>query len=264
MEDESQRALATTKLESKRILVSEIFHTIQGEGALVGRPTVFVRTGGCDFRCAWCDSLYAVLPEHRSEWQAMEPVAIVDEVLRLSGGHPILVTLSGGNPALQPLEPLLALGHARGLSFALETQGSVARAWFARLAHLVLSPKPPSSGMKTDWEKLAACIAAAGAQTHIVLKIVVFDEADYLYARQAGARWPGVPMVLQVGNPAPPQRCAADECDAQENANSDAPTPAQTAARLEWLLERVTRDGWNDVTILPQLHVLLWGNKRGV
>jgi 7-carboxy-7-deazaguanine synthase len=247
------------------IPISEIFGpVIQGEGALIGRPTVFVRTGGCDFRCSWCDTLYAVLPEHRNEWQAMDARAIVDEVLRLSGGHPILVTLSGGNPALQPLEPLLEMGHARGLSFALETQGSVARAWFAQLDHLILSPKPPSSRMKTDWDKLAACIAAAGPQTKTVLKIVVFDEADYRYAREAGARFPGVPMVLQVGNPAPPQRLAADEPDADKNQNGDAPTPAQTAARLEWLLGCVTRDGWNEVTILPQLHVLLWGNKRGV
>lgn len=275
MEDESQRALVTTKLESKRILVSEIFHTIQGEGALVGRPTVFVRTGGCDFRCSWCDTLYAVLPEYRNEWRAMDAAAIVNEVLRLSGGHPILVTLSGGNPALQPLEPLLELGQERGLSFALETQGSVAKEWFARLAHLVLSPKPPSSGMKTDWDKLAACIAAAGTQTNLILKIVVFDEADYRYAREARARCPSIPMVLQVGNSAP-QQClgadainedaswAPDVVDGASSFNSTASAPAQTAARLEWLLQCITRDGWNDVTILPQLHVLLWGNKRGV
>jgi len=43
------------------IRVSEIFGpTIQGEGALIGQPTVFVRTGGCDYRCSWCDSLHAV------------------------------------------------------------------------------------------------------------------------------------------------------------------------------------------------------------
>jgi 7-carboxy-7-deazaguanine synthase len=42
------------------ILISEIFGpTIQGEGALVGKPTVFVRTGGCDYRCDWCDTVYA-------------------------------------------------------------------------------------------------------------------------------------------------------------------------------------------------------------
>ncbi|CUH42006.1 7-carboxy-7-deazaguanine synthase [Ruegeria atlantica] len=41
--------------------ISEIFGpTVQGEGALIGQPTVLVRSGGCDFRCSWCDSLHAV------------------------------------------------------------------------------------------------------------------------------------------------------------------------------------------------------------
>ncbi|MBV9468132.1 MAG: 4Fe-4S cluster-binding domain-containing protein, partial [Abitibacteriaceae bacterium] len=92
----------------KKILVNEIFGpTIQGEGALIGKPTIFVRTGSCDYRCHWCDTLYAVLPEYRHEWTPMTAEAILEEVARLSAGHPILITISGGNPALQPLEPLL-------------------------------------------------------------------------------------------------------------------------------------------------------------
>ena len=56
------------------IRVSEIFGpTVQGEGALIGKPTVFVRTGGCDFRCSWCDTLHAVLPAHRHDWSPMTP-----------------------------------------------------------------------------------------------------------------------------------------------------------------------------------------------
>jgi 7-carboxy-7-deazaguanine synthase len=128
----------------KTIAISEIFLTIQGEGALVGRPTVFVRTGGCDFRCEWCDTLYAVLPEFKNEWAPMTPQAIVEGVLRLSGGAGILVTLSGGNPALHDLSELIETGHAKNLTFALDTQGSVARDWFAQLEYLILSPKGPS------------------------------------------------------------------------------------------------------------------------
>jgi 7-carboxy-7-deazaguanine synthase len=126
---------------SDRILISELFGpTIQGEGALIGRPTVFVRTGACDFRCAWCDTLYAVLPEFKGDWTPMTAEEILAKVLWLTGDKPILITLSGGNPALQPLEELIDLGHARGCTFALETQGSVAKSWFAKLDHLVLSP----------------------------------------------------------------------------------------------------------------------------
>src|SRR5215475_9253596 len=104
------------------IRISEIFGpTIQGEGPLIGRPTVFVRTGGCDYRCAWCDTLYAVLPRYRDEWHPMTSPEIFARIEELSGGRPILVTLSGGNPALQPLGPLIELGRAKGYGFAVET-----------------------------------------------------------------------------------------------------------------------------------------------
>jgi 7-carboxy-7-deazaguanine synthase len=64
------------------ILISEIFGpTIQGEGSLVGRPTVFVRTGGCDYRCDWCDTLYAVLPQHKADWVPHSASQILDKVL---------------------------------------------------------------------------------------------------------------------------------------------------------------------------------------
>jgi len=237
----------------KQILISEIFGpTLQGEGPLIGRPTVFVRTGGCDFRCTWCDTLYAVLPEFKAEWKSMAPAAIIEEVLRLSKGHPILVTVSGGNPALQPLGELIELGRGHGLSFALETQGSASRPWFAALEYLILSPKPPSSGMATDWDEVRACVSAAGPAVHCALKIVVFDEDDYQYARAAVRELPVLPCYLQVGTPI---ITGAETC---KEASS------RLTARTEWLLERVTRDGWNNVTVLPQLHVMLWGSKRGV
>jgi 7-carboxy-7-deazaguanine synthase len=239
------------------IRISEIFGpTIQGEGPLIGRPTVFVRTGGCDYRCAWCDTLYAVLPEHRGAWAATSAAEIMARVNELSGGRSVLVTLSGGNPALQPLQSLIALGRRGGYGFAMETQGSVSQPWFADLDWLVLSPKPPSSGMTTDWNALEACIAAAGGLARCALKIVVFDEADYAYARAAAARWPALPVYLQVGNPAPLQA-------AGKTMRDEADTPG-LLARLRWLVERTIADRWFEATVLPQLHVLAWGNRRGV
>jgi len=235
------------------ILISEIFGpTIQGEGALIGRPTIFVRTGGCDFRCSWCDTLYAVLPEHKASWRPMVADRIWAEVERLSGAKPILVTLSGGNPALQPLEPLLELGHGRGYAFAMETQGSVAKPWFARLDHLVLSPKGPSSGMEYRPEVLHACVEA-GRGANIGLKIVIFNDEDYVFAQGVAAGFPDLPVVLQAGTD-----------PVSGNATGLAADSGAMAARLEWLLAKVCRDNWRDVTILPQMHVLLWGHKRGV
>lgn len=239
---------------SESIRIAEIFGpTIQGEGALIGVPTVFVRTGGCDYRCVWCDSLHAVDSAYRFEWAPMSASAVMDEVRRLSGGRPLTVTLSGGNPAIQPLGALIALGRAEGYGFALETQGSVAEGWFADLDMLVLSPKPPSSEMKTDWALLQACIdAAKGAPT--VLKIVVFDEADYLYAQSVAARHPNLPIYLQPGNHTPPP--PEDDTARVDQEGID--------ARMRWLVDRVIADHWHAARVLPQLHVMLWGNKRGV
>ena len=237
------------------IRVSEIFGpTIQGEGVLIGQPSVFVRTGGCDFRCRWCDSLYAVESRFRASWTAMCAETVWAEVEKLSGGTPLTVSLSGGNPAIQPLEPLIGLGRRRGYRFALETQGSVARPWFSSLDTLVLSPKPPSSGMETDWDALADCLKQAGGKPKTVLKFVVFDDADYALAKAAAARHPRLPVYLQPGNHTPPP----------PEGGGAAIDIAGIMARMDWLIAKTLADRWFSATVLPQLHVLLWGNKRGV
>lgn len=245
--------MSTIKEQTLRI--SEIFGpTIQGEGVLIGAPTVFVRTGGCDYRCSWCDTLHAVDSEYRDDWKPMSADAIWQEVLRLSGGKPLTVSLSGGNPAIQPLGPLIEKGHGDGYRFALETQGSIAKGWFASLDYLVISPKPPSSGMQTDWSAFENCLAAAGNRPHIALKFVIFDNADYGYAKDASARYPHLPVYLQPGNHTPPP---PDDDDAAVDISG-------VMDRMIWLVDKVSEDRWFDVRVLPQLHVLLWGNRRGV
>ncbi len=237
------------------ILISEIFGpTVQGEGALIGMPTVFVRTGGCDFRCSWCDTLYAVEPQFKSQWQSMDASQIMQQVNELSGGTPLLVTLSGGNPALQPLAPLLELGHAQGYRFAVETQGSKAQDWFAQLDYLTLSPKPPSSGMKFSAQRLQECIDAAGKATQVQLKLVIADEQDYRWARSLAQQFSQLrlclqPCNLQAATPEQPER----ETDL-----------ALLNSQYRWLVERVAADRWFSARVLPQLHVLVWNNERGV
>src|SRR6266852_2383416 len=225
--------------------ISEIFGiTIQGEGALIGKPTVFVRAGGCDFRCSWCDTLYAVLPKYKDEWVKMSPEQVFAKVRELSP-LPILVTLSGGNPAMQPFGPLVDMGHQAGYTCALETQGSIMKPWMRWLDYLTLSPKPPSSGMSQRMDRLDWCFSTGAV---VIIKVVVFDEADYMFARSVASRYPGIPFYLQPGN-----ETVGKSFDM-----------ASVLGKLAWLIELVKADQWNDVTVLPQLHTLLWGNRRGV
>ncbi|MEO6909031.1 MAG: 7-carboxy-7-deazaguanine synthase QueE [Abditibacteriaceae bacterium] len=227
----------------KHIPISEIFGpTLQGEGPLIGKPSVFVRVGGCDYRCNWCDTLYAVLPEYKHEWTKVSEDEILSKVLSLTNRNPILVTLTGGNPALYNFSGLLKKGHAHGLTFALETQGSIAKPWFAVLDHLIVSPKGPTSGMKTDWNIVGECLSY---NIPSVLKIVVFDEEDYLFARHGAVLFPEAPIYLQLGT-------------------SNDESKSTLGEQAEWLLKKVIDDNWQNVTILPQMHVMLWGKKRGV
>ena len=231
--------------------IAEIFGpTIQGEGSLIGEPTVFVRAGGCDYRCSWCDSLHAVDSEFRKDWLPMSSEEVWAEVKRLSGDVPLVISLSGGNPAIQDFSGLIALGNAEGYRFACETQGSVAREWFSDLDTLVLSPKPPSSGETVDWALFEDCISAAKGAPNIVVKIVIFDDVDYAWAKEAASRFPDLPLYLQPGN---------------SQVDPEMPVaPQDVTDRLLWLVEKATADKWYRPRMLPQLHVLLWGNKRGV
>lgn len=235
--------------QKTQLLINEIFGaTIQGEGALIGQQTVFVRTAGCDYRCTWCDTLYAVDPVHKPTWYKMSSAAVFSEVENLTQGHPILITLSGGNPALQDFNELITLGQAKGYRFAMETQGSAIPDYLSRLDYLTISPKPPSSQEATDWEKLDACIDIAPQQAH--LKVVIADEADYQYARQVAARYPQLPLTLQPCNL---------NTDDEESADIEA-----LNNQLKWIMQRCQQDHWYTPTLLPQLHVLLWNNERAV
>ncbi|ART99423.1 7-carboxy-7-deazaguanine synthase QueE [Yoonia vestfoldensis] len=234
--------------------IAEIFGpTIQGEGALIGAPTVFVRAGGCDYRCSWCDSLHAVDSEYRHDWAKMTTDDIWAKVWDLSGGTPLTVSLSGGNPAIQNFGPLMSMGHAQGYKFALETQGSVAQDWFENLDLLVLSPKPPSSGETVDWDKFDDCLAQAKT-ARTVLKIVIFDEVDYNWARDVAGRYAALPLYLQPGNHTPPPPDAQDAVIDIDG----------IIDRMQWLVDKTLGDRWFTPHILPQLHTLIWGNKRGV
>jgi 7-carboxy-7-deazaguanine synthase len=110
--------------------------------------------------------------------------------------------------------------------------------------------------MTVDLDALDACLEAASGRPSCVLKIVVLDEADYSCARALSARYQPLPVYLQVGNPVP------------SHPGGGAP-PGEAniedlLQRFRWLAGKVTADRWFAATVLPQLHVLVWGNKRGV
>ncbi|GGE32034.1 7-carboxy-7-deazaguanine synthase [Pullulanibacillus camelliae] len=236
------------------IPVLEIFGpTIQGEGMVVGRKTMFVRTAGCDYRCSWCDSAFTWDGSGKADIQKMTADEIWDQLVAVGGERFDHVTISGGNPALlSAIGELVQLLHTKGIQTALETQGSRWQPWMLDIDDLTLSPKPPSSGMKTNFNVLDQIIEQLRPQNNTSLKVVVFDDADFEYATDIHSRYKDVPFFLQVGN--------------DDITSTDTVALTQhLLGRYEWLVDKtIASTAMNNVRVLPQVHTLLWGNKRGV
>lgn len=236
----------------KPIRISEIFGpTIQGEGILIGEPTIFVRSSGCDFRCSWCDSLHAVIPHKENNWLFLSISEIWEKIEQLSQKKPITITISGGNPALQPFQPLIKKAKKLNYKVTIETQGSIYKNWFDLLDVIVLSPKPPSSNMTNDWQVIEQCLNSKA--TTKIFKIPVLDEEDYIFAKKLANIYPNQLFYLQPVNDMPPDIHGNGEVDL-----------TILIDRFKWLIDQATKDCWYNVRILPQLHVMIWGNLKGV
>lgn len=211
--------------------ISEIFFSIQGEGTEIGLPTVFVRLFACDLRCSWCDTMYAV--EGR-DFRDMSIGEVMDEI-RGFGCKDVCIT--GGEPLIQMKEAEL-LGKRlldEGFRIVLETSGHKMppSVFWSEGCMISMDCKCPGSGMhdRMDFglfEKLRA-----GDQ----LKFVIRDEVDYGYAKEVLSKYRVKASVIFQ--------------------------PVDGAA-LDWLAERVLDEKLGRIRVLPQLHKIIWGNRRGV
>lgn len=226
--------------------IAELFYSLQGEGKLIGVPSVFVRVSGCNLRCTWCDTPYASWePEgdHRTIGQ------IVDEVTRHPGRH---VVLTGGEPMIMPhIGELVDALADRDYHITVETAATVFKPLRLHLASL--SPKLSNS---TPHDREGGRYVRVHEQhrlnTEVIqqfidtspdfqLKFVVSDpqdlaEIDALLKRLRGWRPSDVQLM--------PQGTSVDEL----------------RARAEWINDVCKQTGFR---YSPRLHVELYGNRRG-
>lgn len=244
--------------KQKKMPIMEIFGpTIQGEGMVIGQKTMFVRTGGCDYSCAWCDSAFTWNGEEKAQMKSADEV--YQELLNVGSKDNELnfnhVTISGGNPALirEPMSELIDMLHAENIKVGLETQGSLYRDWFTKIDDLTISPKPPSSKMKTDFKKLDDIIEELeNHDTNYTLKVVIFNEEDFKYAKMVHERYKEYEreFFVSVGNNDPLEAGSISQRLLEDLGN---------------LWDMVLKDPKaNDFKPLPQLHTLVFDNKRGV
>ncbi len=229
------------------MLISEIFHSLQGEGELLGVPSVFVRTSGCNLRCNWCDTPYA---SWAPEGRPME----VDEILAAVRAFPAKhVVLTGGEPMIAPgIHELAFQLQEAGYHITIETAATVPpRGIACDLASL--SPKlahsAPDARLDDTWrrrheelrwqpEVVAGWIAVADYQ----LKFVVAAEADVAEIER---------MIGETGCAVPPSKVLL---------MPEGTSVETLRARAGWLSELCKARGYR---YAPRLHVELYGNRRG-
>jgi len=205
--------------------VSEIFHSIQGEGKDIGLPTTFVRTSGCNLRCEWCDTKYA--------WEGGKEIKVerIKKKLEEIGCQRICIT--GGEPLLQDdVYELIDLIEDR-YKVSVETNGSIdVEKLVGRDVRVSMDYKVLSSNMYDEMLDRNLDFLREKDQ----LKFVILDKEDYEFSRS----------ILE-----------------NYDLNCEIIFQAVDNENLKDLAGWVMEDGLN-VRVLPQLHKVIWGDEKGV
>lgn len=206
--------------------IIEVFHSVQGEGPLTGVRTTFVRTARCNLRCVWCDTAYSFGPGRERSISSL-----LREVARNKTRN---VCLTGGEPLLQAESArfVRALSQ-KGITTVIETGGSLDVTPYVGLPHVVLSVdvKCPASKMegRNRWTNLPLL------RRQDVIKFVIADRTDYLYARRVVAAYHGPSTIVFQ------------------------PVWGTDAGHLaDWVLKDRL-----DVRVMLQEHKVLWGDVPG-
>jgi len=213
-----------------KIKISEVFYSLQGEGIQIGTPTVFVRLFGCDLRCSWCDSMYAV--EGR-DFSVLEINQVIDNVLSYQCGN---ICITGGEPLLQ-LEQTLFLTEKFieiDKKVILETAGHRKPPEIFKNPETIVSMdcKCPSSGMnfKSDLQNLIQL------KSKDQIKFVIADDNDYVFAKK----------IVK-----------------QNSFNAEIIFQPVYGSSISEIANAVIKDKLR-VRVLPQLHKDIWGDIKGV
>ncbi|MDR1690825.1 MAG: radical SAM protein [Candidatus Methanoplasma sp.] len=205
--------------------ICEYFRSIQGEGLMIGVPTYFIRTAGCNLRCEWCDTTYA---------QEGGIDAAIDEIMEMVDDTEN-VCITGGEPLLQKdLPELLDRLLDKNKKVVIETNGSMDISWIPKDERVLVSLdiKCPSSGM-SEKNRLSN-LEHMGKKDQ--LKFIIGDRIDLAYAIRFLRENPVDTNVIfsPVGG-----------------------------MDLLPIAEEVVQRKLN-VRVLPQLHKIIWGDKRSV
>lgn len=225
--------------------ISEIFYSIQGEGRLLGMPSVFIRTSGCNLRCVWCDTPYTSWRPEGRDWNIN---TILREVHKYPARH---VVVTGGEPLLAPeIEELAKELKREGAHITIETAATIFKPVACDL--ISMSPKLAHS---TPWKREKGKFAKMHEERRLnfgvlqkflegydyQLKFVVERRQDFTEIRDLLDRLVGVDrarvLVMAQGK-----------------------TSGEVRRKAKWIVELCKEHGYG---FTPRLHIDLFGNRRG-
>lgn len=153
--------------QGRALPLMEAFYTLQGEGYHKGSAAYFIRIGGCDVGCHWCDV--------KESWDAQKhPATLVDTIVTEAKKYANTVVVTGGEPLMWPMTPLTDQLTALGMQTHIETSGAYPISghwdWFC------LSPKKNKT-------PLAAAYTAADE-----LKVIIYNKSDFIFAEEQAAK----------------------------------------------------------------------------
>jgi 7-carboxy-7-deazaguanine synthase len=227
------------------VKIAEIFYSIQGEGMLVGMPSVFVRTSGCNLRCTWCDTPYT---SWEPEGEDLTNEQIVDRVAAFGATH---VVVTGGEPMIAPrIGDLTRALRERDLHITIETAGTV----YAPVACDLMSISPKlsnSTPRERDGGRWAAQHDRLRYQPDVLKGLI----AKYAYQ-----------LKFVIASRDDLTEVAALRNELEANPASIVLMPEGTnrdvlRERGLWLAEVCKELGYR---FSPRLHIELWGDRRGV
>ncbi len=220
--------------------ISEIFYSVQGEGSLVGVPSVFVRTSGCNLRCSWCDTPYTSWQPEGSEWTLD---AILAEVERHGARH---VVVTGGEPMIAPAVVELTRGlRERRRHITIETAGTVTEPVECDL--MSISPKLANSTPEGSWGKRHDRLRI---QPEVLRELMARYEYQLKFVIAAAGDVEEAERVIEL-------------VGADRGKVILMPEGIEAGALRErgvWVAELCKERGFR---FSPRLHVELYGNRRG-
>lgn len=230
-------------MSSGPLVVSEIFGpTFQGEGPSAGRRAAFVRLGGCNLDCGWCDTRYTWDRSRYDLARETERLSCDEILRRIRTINASLLVVTGGEPLLQQdrLAPVLAACRAEGRAVEVETNGTVlpGDALAGLVTRFNVSPKLANSGVPAGRRIRPDVLAGLRDTGRAVFKFVVRgpDDLDEVGGLEADHGLAPV-WIMPCG-------ATADE----------------VVAVMRAVADQVLERGWN---LTSRLHVLLWGGERG-